>query len=362
MNNEKINPAIQLTEACNKNCSACLRPPSAKAKKWSYQDFLAYLDDLQTITGTNEIAYQFVTGGEPTIWRDEGRDIVDVLAALSRVGIIKNLTMPTNGRVFENKEKGAKLLTKLSEETARMVIVGLSVAKFQTNLTEDGCVALSNLLELCEELSPKVFPVALVTLYVDDDASKRLSQKHQNLYQRVTALAPLGAAADQQDQCPSLSFVGNDKSPLGAFQPHLEADARKKLGLSGQQFVQTPNAELMDRLSHFNNCGRSPFVDEKWHYCLPLRDWRAFDLCRVGDMRPDTLNGFIDRTPLVQSFREDGLISTVNRLKGRLSQPARDQVEMMFGPDERVSVAYRGCMICKALHDRGVFEELVAVA
>ena len=294
--------------------------------------------------------------------RDDGRDIVDILAALSRVDIIKNLTMPTNGKVFENKAKGAKLLTRLSDESSRMIIFGLSVAKFQTNLTEDGCKALSNLLELCEELKPKVFPVALVTLYVEDDASERLSKMYKNLFQRVTALAPLGAATDKKEHCPSLSFVGKDKSSLGSFQPHHEADAHKKLGLSSQQFVDTDNAELMDRLSHFNNCGRSPFVDDKWHYCLPLRDWRPFDLSQLGDMRPDTLCGFIDRTPLVQSFRNNGLISTITKLKSRLSQPARDEVESLFGPEERVSVAYRGCMICKELHERGVFEELVAVA
>ncbi|MBT3222425.1 MAG: hypothetical protein HN348_25410, partial [Proteobacteria bacterium] len=81
MGNERPNifPALQLTDRCNKNCAACLRSPESTKHHLSYAEIEAYIEDLGRLSAAYRIAFQFTTGGEPTIWKDGDKTIVDVL-------------------------------------------------------------------------------------------------------------------------------------------------------------------------------------------------------------------------------------------------------------------------------------------
>ncbi len=352
---QSLYPALQITDACNKNCNACLRLPHSGTYNLRFDDVLAYQRDLRVLSSRYRIAYQFVTGGEPTIWRDRDKDVVDILGALDDLGFVGLLTMPTNGKALEDKGAAAALLRRISERTTTGVVVGISIAEYQNNLDENGSAALDNTLDLCKDPQIKIFPMALVTLSNDDSTSDRLRRLYPRLLQRVTALAPLGGGADHAQACPSLSLSGNDKSSLGSFLPHFQSDVMGKLRLTEDAFDEMPNAEVLDQLSLFCNCGRSPFITEKWHYCLPFKDDPEYDLCSLGQMREDTLGNFIQERPLLQDIRQYGVISTVRKYQDRLSSEMLEKLENEFGRHTQVSVAYRGCMICKRLKDLGVW-------
>lgn len=358
MNTSNIYPALQLTDACNKRCSACLRTPGVQNHKISYKEFLLYLDDLKELSADHKIAYQFVTGGEPTIWRDDSNDVVDILESLTLFNRIDIITMPTNGKTFEDKGFANDFAHRLSQRISKKIVIGISIADYQNNFDGNVCTALDNILDACKDLKANAVPVILVTLSSDDSIFDRLKKKYPGVFKRVTALAPLGSASDMKDKCPSISLYGNDKTPLGSFLPHFKQDITGKLGISEKEFFEMPNSAIMDRISLYNNCGRSPFIDDRWHFCLPFRDNPEFDLCSIGEVRSDCLGKFIDKRPLIKSIMENGLLTAVAKYKDRLSGDSLHKLEEMYDPAAMVSVAYRGCMLCKEFYERGILREL----
>ncbi|HPX91069.1 MAG TPA: hypothetical protein PKZ93_06100, partial [Spirochaetota bacterium] len=82
-------PALQITNTCNKQCKGCLREANSYHYKMSYECFKSYLIDLQRLSESNLIKYQFVTGGEPTIWKDNEMDITDAIINLFKLNIIE---------------------------------------------------------------------------------------------------------------------------------------------------------------------------------------------------------------------------------------------------------------------------------
>ncbi len=358
MRQRTIYPTLQLTDACNKQCAPCLRSVNRKSFSLGYGHVETYLKDLDALSHDYKIGYQFITGGEPTIWQDGDKDIVDVLQSFDRETCVRGLVVPTNGRVFEKEETARSLLGRLAQAMTRGLILGVSIADYQENFDDQGCLALDNVLRVSRRLDMSLLTVIMVTLSVSDDTSVRLLRRYPSLVQRVSALAPLGRAAKMKGDCPSLSLRGKDKSSLGSFLPFFKSDVHAKLGISDSEFHERSNAEIMDRLSMFNNCGRSPFVDKRWHYCLPFIDDPDFDLCDIGELRRDTLNDFLARNSLVRSFKEKGILTTLHDHRGRLSKESAVKLEEMLSLDHSVSVAYRGCMICKELHDKGIAQEL----
>lgn len=358
MNQSRLFPALQLTSACNKRCKSCLRPPDEKHHKITEEDLRKYLSDLNTVSGSRAIKYQFVTGGEPTLWRDHGMDIVDALAAFHELGLIGLLTMPTNGKRFEDLAFTRDFVNRLSEKATRPTIIGISIATYQENLTDSGCTALDNLLSVCEDGEPRIVPIILVTLSVKDDTYDRIDKIYPKIVKRVTALAPLGVAS-QSTECPSLNLNSSDKTPLGAFLPHFKHDVMGKLRLSEGDFDALPNVALMDKLSLFDNCGDSPFIDDRWHYCLPYRDDARFDLGPIGAIQPDSIDRFLDANPAIRAIREKGILTAVEAYKHQLSAATAAKLDSLFNGRSAVPVAYRGCMLCKKLGEIGVIDELL---
>ena len=91
-----------MTNGCNKQCKACLRSANSNVAKIEYTEFEKYLGDLKTFSQFYSLEYQLVTGGELTIWKSQGKNIVDVLAFLFKLNRITTISRPSNGKVFEN--------------------------------------------------------------------------------------------------------------------------------------------------------------------------------------------------------------------------------------------------------------------
>ena len=199
MKKGSIHPALQMTDACNKRCKACLRIPGHMNYKLSYDQFELYMRDLREVSKRHNVKYQFITGGEPTIWKDGEKDIVDVIVSVKRSNMIDIITMPTNGKVFEDLDATRTLLQRISDGIEGHMIVGISIADYQENFNGDSCKALDNVLSVCKMPGIKVVPIALITLSKKDDTSERLRKNYPNVFQRITPLAPMGGGAEMVD-------------------------------------------------------------------------------------------------------------------------------------------------------------------
>lgn len=355
----ELYPALQITNGCNKQCKGCLRSANSYSYKMSDEQFRRYLEDLRRLGESALLKYQFVTGGEPTIWKSGDLDIVDALASLFELNLIETISMPTNGRNFEDINYTREFFGRLSSRINRKAVVGISISEYQENLGDSGYIAMDNLLAISREPGMKVLPVILVTMSADDDIDLRLQKIYPGVIQRVVPLAPLGDAEGMEDLCPSLSLTGRDKKPLGTFLPYYRKDITQKLKISESDFNAFPNSSLIDMLSLYAHCGDSPFVDDKWHYCLPLKDDPRYDLCNVGEMLEGTIPDFLDEAAIMKCIRTEGILSAVSEHKDELSPETRDKYEYLYAPESKVSVAYRGCMVCKKMYDYGIIKELV---
>lgn len=352
-------PALQVTNGCNKQCKGCLRSANSSSYKISSDQFGHYLEDLKRLGTVADIKYQFVTGGEPTIWKSNGMDIVDLLASLSDLDMIELITMPTNGKNFEDLNFTREFFKCLSSRINRKAVVGISISEYQENMSESGYVAMDNLLTVSREPGMKVIPVILVTMAADDDIDLRLKKIYPGVIQRVVALAPLGDAEGMDERFPSLSLHGCDKEPLGRFKPYFKKEVVEKLGISAGDFDEFPNSSIIDLLSLHAHCGDSPFVDDKWHFCLPFKEDARFDLCEVGQMQSDTISGFLKDASIIRCIRAEGLLSAIGEHKDELSPEKRERLGYLYSPHTRLSVAYRGCMVCKRMHEEGIIQELM---
>jgi uncharacterized Fe-S cluster-containing radical SAM superfamily protein len=357
--NDPIYPALQLTDACNKRCRVCLRVPGEQIHHLDRDTFFRYLEDINCVSSIYPFGFQFVTGGEPTIWKDNGMDVIDVLSALSKNDKVKSITLPTNGKLLEKKDFAEAFLERLSHSVSQTIIIGLSIAEYQDNLIDGNSKALDHLIAQTAKPGNKIFPVTLVTLSRKDETDKILKENYPDIIQRVTPLAPLGAGENELDECPSLSLAGSDKTDLGAFFPYFMKDVTSRLNISEDEFTAMPNREIMNRLSLFAHCGRSPFIDNTWHYCLPFRENTDFNLAPVGKMKANTLDEFLAGKSFLQRIRQTGVLDAVESYRDRLSRSTREKLDHLFSPDHKVSIAYRGCMICKELASLGIWEEVI---
>jgi hypothetical protein len=164
------------------------------------------------------------------------------------------------------------------------------------------------------------------------------------------------------EECPSISLYGSDKSGLGSFYPYFKLDAVSKLKISAEDFDATPNRLIMNRLSLSAHCGQSPFIDKIWHYCLPFRENPDFDLAPVGGMEASTIDTFLKANPFLEKIRTMGVIDAVVSYRNKLSPMSREKLDHLLGPDHRVSVAYRGCMICKEFAKEGIVSEIMGLS
>ncbi len=356
----ELYPALQITNGCNKQCKGCLRSANSLSYHMSDEQFRKYIEDLQRLGESALLKYQFVTGGEPTIWKSGDMDIVDALTALFDLNAIETIAMPSNGKVFEDINYTREFFKRLSSGINQKPVVGISISEYQGNLSESGYIAMDNLLTVSREPGMQLTPVILVTMSVDDNIDERLKKIYPCVPQRVVALAPLGDAEGLEPLCPSLSLVGNDKSTLGSYLPYYKKEVISKLGISENDFDAFPNSTIIDLFSLYIRGGDSPFVDDKWHYCLPYKDDPKFDLCDVGEMRAGTISDYLEEIDILNCIRAEGILSAVDEHKEELTAETRDKLEyILHTPEMKVSVAYRGCMVCKKMYDYGIIKELV---
>lgn len=355
---EKIYPALQLTDACNKRCKACLRIPDRQAHKLHFEDIERYIKDLDTLSRKYTLGFQFVTGGEPTIWKDQGKDVADVLIAMAGQGKIRSITMPTNGKRFEDKAYVEDLVLRIAAKVDQTIIMGLSIADYQENFINGRCIPLENLLDAAAKSQGKVLPIALVTLSKSDTMDKQIKASYPDVFQRVTPLAPLGAGQDMMADCPSVCLGNSLKDKIGDFFPYFKSDVTGRLKISDDQFQAMSNWDIMNKMSFFTHCGQSPFVIDRWHYCLPFREDPFYDIAPIGEMKENSLEEFIAQRPWLESIRTRGLLETVEHYKYCLTPETREKLDNMLSPGYQVSIAYRGCMVCKELAEIGVWNDI----
>jgi len=114
------------------------------------------------------------TGGEPTLWEEDGKDLVDVLVASAKGGQLP--TYNTNGSYFDDYGKCYEFFHRYLDSTDTPLKTFVSMDKFHKNYDEPTGRAksldnISKVLETFREEEKNLLPVHVVIIVTKDPNS-----------------------------------------------------------------------------------------------------------------------------------------------------------------------------------------------
>ncbi|MHC5039625.1 MAG: radical SAM protein [Planctomycetota bacterium] len=121
---------ILLLEPCNFECPHCVRSdePMARGYRLTFDQLRRCLEDCRALEKIETVHF---SGGEPTLWREDGKDLVDLLTAIADAGFTPRFT--TNGSAFLDVDACARFFEKFLERTEERLVVYVSVDTFHGN-------------------------------------------------------------------------------------------------------------------------------------------------------------------------------------------------------------------------------------
>jgi MoaA/NifB/PqqE/SkfB family radical SAM enzyme len=223
------------------------------------------------------ISWVHFTGGEPTLWREGDRTLIDLLVEISSHGFTPGFT--TNGSFFEDIGKCRELLTAYAENSTTPMRLCLSIDTFHRNFdpVSRRAKSLDNIVECIGDLSSSqadLFKIRVMAVISKDNAS--LLQKEMIRHYELLGVS-FGFAA--------LRLGGRARS-FGHLCPDLSSDAAEGLG-AYHQFHRRTSAVSH---SHDTNVILADFINligEDYYFTSP---WR--NVGHLGDLPSELLEAY----------------------------------------------------------------------
>jgi len=114
------------------------------------------------------------TGGEPTLWEEDGKDLIDILVATARANQLP--TYNTNGSYFNNYKKCREFFKRYLDQTDTPLKTFISMDKFHKNYDQEKgrAKSLDNImkaLDTCPKEQRELLPVHIVIIVTKDPNS-----------------------------------------------------------------------------------------------------------------------------------------------------------------------------------------------
>ena len=171
---------VSLLHKCNFSCEHCgyiyigdaedhiIRP----GYRLTWDQVLTAIQDCVSLK--NSYWNMNYTGGEPTLWKEDGRDLVDILIATAKAGVLP--TYNTNGSYFEDYDKCHKFFHRYIEKTDTPLKTFISMDKFHKNYDQETGKARSldtllRVLDTFPDEKRKLLPVHVVIIVTKDPNS-----------------------------------------------------------------------------------------------------------------------------------------------------------------------------------------------
>ncbi len=251
---------IFLLEECNFKCAHCGREdePMDPGYKLSFEQLRRCLLDCRSL---ESISWFHFSGGEPTLWKEGNRDLVDLLLEIADAGYTPGFT--SNGSLFVNYSRCRDLLKRYFYNSTMPLRVYFSIDTFHKNYNpEKGrAKSLDNIIKLKREL-PSAMADLLdisVIVIVSKDVDSLLPDQMVKHYESreikfgFVPLYPMGRAKSFSHLCPDLD--SDNPEGLGAYRRYHKKEDRKKPG------------DAVDRLrtDHIILIGDDYYFSDPWH-------------------------------------------------------------------------------------------------
>ncbi len=224
---------IFLLEECNLTCAHCVREeePMDPGYKLSFGQFQLCLSDCRSLEG---IRWVHFSGGEPTLWREKDRTLVDLLLEIARAGFTPGFT--TNGSFFDDYNRCYDFLATYVDGSTMPLRLYLSIDTFHHNFDrhERRAPSLDNVMKCQQELPGAQAELLDITAMavVSKDFESLLPNEMIGYYESmgitfsVLPLLPRGKAKSFSHLCPDLN--SDNPEDLGAYQQFHQMKNRRK--------------------------------------------------------------------------------------------------------------------------------------
>jgi pyruvate-formate lyase-activating enzyme len=210
---------VSLLHKCNFNCEHCgyiyigdvedhiIRP----GYRMTWDQVMTAISDC---TGLEDSYWNMnFTGGEPTLWEENGKDLVDILVSAANAGVLP--TYNTNGSYFYDYDRTCEFFRRYLDGSDTHLKTFISMDRFHKNFnTETGrAEILDNLIRAYESFpeDKRALLSTHVVVIVTNDPASSLPQEMKQYYgaRGVTfgdfPMLDVGKAKKLKDQLPEFS-------------------------------------------------------------------------------------------------------------------------------------------------------------
>ena len=233
---------VSLLHKCNFSCAHCgyiyigdaedhiIRP----GYRLTWDQVLSAINDCASLDGSYwNMNY---TGGEPTLWKEDGKDLVDVLVATAKGGALP--TYNTNGSYFDDYDKCYEFFHRYMDSSDTPLKTFISMDKFHKNYDQETgrAKSLDNVIRVLETFpdEKRALLSTHVVIIVTKDPNSSLPEGMKKHYgsKGITfgdfPMLNIGKAKDLKDQLPEFSGF----PPM----PHKEGSGPQGLVLVGEDY------------------------------------------------------------------------------------------------------------------------------
>ena len=252
---------VSLLHKCNFNCAHCgyiyvgdaedhvIRP----GYRLTWDQVMTALRDCGSLT--NSYWNLNYTGGEPTLWEEDGKDLADILIATAKAGQLP--TYNTNGSYFDDYDQCREFFRRYLEHAGTPLKTFVSMDKFHKNYDQKTGRArsLDNLARVYETFPAEqrnllsTHVVIIVTKDPDSSLPEEMKKHYGSL--GITfgdfPMLNIGKAKKLQDQQPEFSGFPPRPQKEGSGPPGLVLVGEdyyfgnKKIGKLGHMMELYPN-------------------------------------------------------------------------------------------------------------------------
>jgi len=285
---DKSRMAILLLERCNFDCPHCCRvdEPMPPGYQLSFEQLRSCLSDCQALAS---ISWFHFTGGEPTLWAENGRDLVDLLLAVSEAGFVPSFT--SNGSSFLDYERCRGFFERYLDNSATRMIVYLSIDTFHGNFSaEEGrAPSVDSVARFRQGLPPDqadlldVRIVATVSKAAESLVPDEMVRHYESLGMPFM-FGPLTLKGEARLHlaylCPDLG--SDDPEALGAYQRFHQPRERKVSASNGTRKREQTTALAL--------------IGDDYYFHIPTRDsefpdqWRK--VAQLGHLPDDIVQAY----------------------------------------------------------------------
>lgn len=233
---------VSLLHKCNLSCEHCgyiyigdaedhiIRP----GYRLTWDQVLTAIRDCVSLK--NSYWNMNYTGGEPTLWKEDGKDLVDILIATAKSGVLP--TYNTNGVYFEDYDRCRDFFHRYVDNGDTPLKTFVSMDKFHKNYDQEKgrAKSLDTILAVFEtfpEAQRKLLSIHVVIIVTNDPNSSLPDEMKKHYGTRGVTFGDfpmlnIGKARNLKDQLPDF--------PGFTFPPRKEEDGPPAAVLVGDDY------------------------------------------------------------------------------------------------------------------------------